>query len=185
MDISTIVAYRWNNDTSVSTSGSNDWTTSEFNIINLNINYVNYLGYTWTDMISSTTWQLGGIPSSGITVKQSLYYEKNGIVYNSKIGLIYASDFGYASTPDAWTFSMYSYDNSSTRYNNWIFMGLNESIITPLTTNSYYVINTRSFNIPYTAAYSSGYAVRPSFYLNSDVQYISGSSTQSDPFRIA
>ena len=39
MNTSTIVAYRWNYDTSVSTYGSNNWTTSEFNTINLNTNY--------------------------------------------------------------------------------------------------------------------------------------------------
>ena len=35
MDISVIAAYRWNYDTSVDTYGSNNWTTSEFNKINL------------------------------------------------------------------------------------------------------------------------------------------------------
>ena len=47
MDTSTIATYRWNYDTSVSSVGSNNWTTSEFNTINLNTNYWNYLGTTW------------------------------------------------------------------------------------------------------------------------------------------
>ena len=54
MDTSTIAAYRWNNDTSVSTLGSNNWTTSEFNTINLNTNYWNYLGPTWQNLIAET-----------------------------------------------------------------------------------------------------------------------------------
>ena len=41
MTQSDIAAYRWNYDTSVSGGGSNNWTTSEFNTINLNTNYWN------------------------------------------------------------------------------------------------------------------------------------------------
>ena len=55
MDTSTIATYRWNYDTSVSTYGSNNWTTSEFNTVNLNTNYWNYLGTTWQNLIATTT----------------------------------------------------------------------------------------------------------------------------------
>ena len=54
MDTSTIAAYRWNYDTSISGSGSNNWITSEFNTINLNTNYWNYLGSDWQNLIATT-----------------------------------------------------------------------------------------------------------------------------------
>ena len=69
MDTSTIVAYRWNYDTSVDEWGSNNWTTSEFNTINLNTNYWNYLGPTWQNLIAPTTWHLGGMTSRGNIAK--------------------------------------------------------------------------------------------------------------------
>ena len=54
MDTSTIAAYRWNYDTSINGSGSNNWITSEFNTINLNTNYWNYLGSDWQNLIATT-----------------------------------------------------------------------------------------------------------------------------------
>ena len=58
MTQSDIATYSWNYDTSVSSNGSNNWTTSEFNTINLNTNYWNYLGATWQILIAPTTWHL-------------------------------------------------------------------------------------------------------------------------------
>src|SRR5699024_10356816 len=69
MDTSTIAGYRWNYDTSVSQFGSDNWTTSEFNKINLNTNYWNYLGTTWQNLIVETTWHLGGMTSYNNTAK--------------------------------------------------------------------------------------------------------------------
>ena len=99
MDTSTIAAYRWNYDTSVSTYGSNNWTTSEFNKINLNTNYWNYLGPTWQNLIAETTWHLGGMTSSSNTAKEYYDGERNNVGYSSnptsyrdEIGLMYPSD---------------------------------------------------------------------------------------------
>src|SRR5699024_10226116 len=92
MDTSTIAAYRWNYDTSVSTYGSNNWTTSEFNTINLNTNYWNYLGSTWQNLIAEHTWRVGGNTSENIfnvAVKSAYTNEITSPVeattYNAKI----------------------------------------------------------------------------------------------------
>ena len=109
MELSTIAGYRWNYDTSVSEYGSNNWTTSEFNTINLNTNYWNYLGPTWQNLIAETTWHLGGMTSNGNTAKAFYDGERNNAGYGSKpktytdeIGLMYVSDYGYGASPDAW-----------------------------------------------------------------------------------
>ena len=120
MDTSTIAAYRWNYDTSVNSGGSNNWTTSEFNTINLNTNYWNYLGTTWQILITPTTWHLGGMRSYRNTAKEfydgernNAGYGSNPTTYTDEIGLMYVSDYGYAASPDAWTTNLGSYDNST------------------------------------------------------------------------
>ena len=192
MDTSTIAGYRWNYDTSVSTYGSNNWTTSEFNTINLNTNYWNYLGTTWQNLIAETTWHLGGMTSSSNTAKAFYDGERNNVGYGSnpttytdEIGLMYPSDYGYTANPDAWTTNLSSYNNSTITANNWMYMGATEWTITPRSSNGYYVF--RVSNSGYLHNYSAdrGYAARPVFYLESNVELSGGTGTSSDPYRLA
>ena len=130
METSTIATYRWNYDTSVSSGGSNNWTTSEFNKINLNANYWNYLGTTWQNLIATTTWHLGGMTSYNNTAKVFYDGERNNAgpgsnptTYTDEIGLMYPSDYGYAASPENWNTILYNYDNDTNRNNNWMYMG--------------------------------------------------------------
>ena len=192
MDTSTIAAYRWNYDTSVSTYGSNNWTTSEFNKINLNTNYWNYLGSTWQNLIAQTTWHLGGMTSSSNTAKAFYDGERNNVGYGSnpttytdEIGLMYPSDYGYAANPDAWTTNLSSYNNSTITTNNWMYMGATEWTITPISSysSSVFFVNS-SGNLSYYNAFD-GAAARPVFYLKSNVALQGGSGTSNDPYRLA
>ena len=191
VDTSIIAAYRWNYDTSVSSSGSNNWTTSEFNTINLNTNYWNYLGATWQNLIAPTTWHLGGMTSSRNTAKafydgerNKAGYSSNPTTYTDEIGLMYVSDYGYAAYPDAWTRTLNYYSNSSITSNNWMYMGLSEWTITPISSTSANVfgLNNSGFLTSYNP--DNGYSVRPVFYLKSNVEYAGGTGTSSDPIRI-
>ena len=192
MDTSTIAAYRWNYDTSVSTYGSNNWTTSEFNTINLNTNYWNYLGATWQNLIAETTWHLGGMTSRDNTAKafyngerNNTGYGSNPITYSDEIGLMYPSDYGYAASPDAWATVIGDYDSSTITSNNWLYMGLDEWTVTPNSSSSDYVFNVSSNG--YLDSYSArlGYAARPVFYLKSNVALQGGSGTSSDPYALS
>ena len=192
MTQSDIAAYRWNYDTSVSTYGSNNWTTSEFNTINLNTNYWNYLGPTWQNLIATTTWRLGGMTSSVNTAKafydgerNNAGYGSNPTTYTDEIGLMYPSDYGYAANPDAWTTNLSLYDNSTITTNNWMYMGLYEWAITPHSSYSSYVfiVGNRGY-LDYNGALN-GYAARPVFYLKSNAALQGGSGTSSDPYRLA
>ena len=192
MDTSTIAAYRWNYDTSVSRYGSNNWTTSEFNTINLNTNYWNYLGTTWQNLIAETTWHLGGMTSYNNTAKvfydgerNNAGYGSNPTTYTDEIGLMYPSDYGYAASPEAWITNLISYDSSTIPANNWMYIGLIEWTIIPRSSRNDVV-----FHVYYNGALSSynvhiGYAARPVFYLESNVQLEGGSGTSSDPYRLA
>ena len=189
METNTIAAYRWNYSVS---SGSNNWTTSEFNKINLNTNYWNYLGSTWQNLITPTTWHLGGISSTRDTAKafydgerNNAGYGSNPTTYRDEIGLMYVSDYGYAASPDAWATNLGSYNNSTITANNWMYMGLIEWTITPDSSGSplvFDVLNTGK--LLYTYAYS-GNSARPVFYLESNVALQGGRGTSSDPYRLA
>ena len=191
MTQSDIAIYRWNYDTSVSREGTNNWTTSEFNTINLNTNYWNYLGATWQNLIAPTTWHLGGMTSTS-NIAKAFYdgernnagYGSNPTTYTDEIGLMYVSDYGYAAYPDAWTTNLNFYNNSSITSNNWLYMGLYEWTITPYSSysnNVFYLYNSGFLDF-YNA--NRGYSVRPVFYLNSNVEYNGGTGTESDPFTL-
>ena len=192
MDTSTIATYRWNYDTSVSEWGANNWTTSEFNTINLNTNYWNYLGLTWQNLIATTTWHLGGMTSNGNTAKEFYDGERNNVGYSSnpisfrdEIGLMYPSDYGYAASPDAWATNLSSYNNSTITANNWLYMGLSEWTITPLSSYSFSVFYVNYSGSLNNTSANYGYAARPVFYLKSNVALQGGSGTSSDPYRLA
>ena len=192
MDTSTIAGYRWNYDTSVSTYGSNNWTTSEFNKINLNTNYWNYLGTIWQNLIAPTTWYLGSMDDAAYTAKgfydgerNNAGYGSNPTTYTDEIGLMYASDYGYAASPDAWATNLVSYNNSTITANNWMYLGVYEWTLTP--DSSYSSVVFRVLNYGYLSSINAynGYAARPVFYLKSNVALQGGNGTSSDPYRLA
>ena len=199
MDTSTIAIYRWNYDTSVSTYGSNNWTTSEFNTINLNTNYWNYLGTTWQNLIAPITWHLGGMSSSSNTAKAFYDGERNNVGYGSnpttytdEIGLMYPSDYGYAASPENWTKVLgyldgtNDYSSTTNTENNWMYMGLIEWTIIPLSSRSNGAFYVNYYGNLYNSLNAgSGRAARPVFYLESNVQLEGGNGTSSDPYRLA
>ncbi len=199
MNTSTIAAYRWNYDTSVSSYGSNNWTTSELNKINLNINYITYLSNLWSDMIEDSTWHLGGMTSSSNTAKSFYNGERNNAGYGSnpttygpenangsstKIGLMYPSDYGYAAYPDAWVTNLSSYSSTTIKGNNWLYMGLNEWTMTPYSSYSRNVFSLYSNGYLNNRNANNGYSVRPVFYLRSNISYVEGDGTKDLPFRV-
>ena len=192
MDTSTIAGYRWNYDTSVSTYGSNNWTTSEFNTINLNTNYWNYLGAIWQNLIVETTWHLGGMTSYNNTAKafydgerNNTGYGSNPTTYSDEIGLMYPSDYGYAASPEAWITDLNDYESSAITSNNWMYMGLYEWTITPSSSGSNLVFYVVYNGFLSNSSANFGSAARPVFYLKSNVEFNGGTGTSSDPYRLA
>lgn len=98
------------------------------------------------------------------------------------IGLIYLSDYGYGASPENWTIRLDEYNDST---NNWIYSGLTEwSISGYSTSDADALLISEDYDIGISIV-NINHSVRPVFYLNSDVEYISGTGTESDPFRIA
>ncbi len=184
---STLYAYYWNNSTD-----NNTWSESQLNTVNLNTNYLNNIGNKWSSLIATTTWQVGGASYSNVyssPVKTAYNYEvganKANTTYSAKIGLMYASDYGYAASPANWSTTLYNYNNDTNRNNNWMYMGGFDWTISRRsddTNRAFIVIG--AGNVYYIYVHINSNDVRPSFYLESSVEISSGTGTQTDPFRI-
>ena len=168
--------------------GCNNWKYSELNTINLNTNYLNKIGSTWSNMIESTTWKVSGHTTNAVTAKvmyaaeitnATKTYGPSDVV--SKIGLMYVSDYGFAASSSAWTTSMNSYDSSTITSVNWMYMGLNEWTITPDSSSSGLAFNASSYGYAGIDAAHYGFGVRPVLYLKSSVLYAGGSGTSNSP----
>ena len=171
-------------------AGCNEWNYSDLNTTNLNTNFINNIGTTWASKIATTTWKVGGGSWSNIaeSVPSTAYQYEVGAnasatTVDKKIGLMYVSDYGYATDPSGWTTKLSSYN--SNRSKNWLYLGSDEWTISRYsddTTLAFYVRSTGSMTSERVS--SSGYAVRPSFSLLSSITYVSGSGSMSEPVRI-
>lgn len=178
---SKIGTYMWNR------TNYNTWTDSNFNLINLNTNYLNNIGDEWANKILIQSWKVSGGDDDHIsytTASRSYNKEQSSLTsYDGKIGLMYASDYGFAVTPNAWTTKLWDY--ADVVEENWMYMGLIEWTILPRTDyNNYAFIikNDGRVGTNYVSKYQ--YAARPTFYLNSNVTYLSGSGTKIEPIII-
>ena len=190
-----IGVYYWNYK--ATGSATNTWSTSLLNKTNLNTNFINNIGTTWANKIATVTWKVGGNTWANIGTKTSSVAYTNEITnpvttnttdnattYSAKIGLMYVSDYGFAASPDAWTLTMSSYNNTTATNNNWMYMGLYEWTISRSADNSNgaFSVHFAGF-VNYDYVYY-GYGVRASFNLESSVSYVSGSGSMSDPIVI-
>ena len=176
--------YYWNKATSINT-----WSESLLNKTNLNINFINNIGTTWSNKIATTTWKVGGGPFANIrnVVPATAYQYEVGnsastTTYDAKIGLMYISDYGFAANPNFWSIGLDSY--SETKDINWMHMGLNEWTITRESSTSNTVIFIENTGNLQTGFVTNDYFVRPVFFLDSSITYVSGDGTQSSPIRI-
>ena len=148
----------------------------------LNSTFLNTLDIIWQEKIYTQNFNVvARLDFFMSTVKTSYDLEYGSTSY--KIGLMYPSDYGYAASPNYWQTKLNDYDNAIN--SNWLYTGLNEwtiSTMAGLAQNAGYIFS--SGGVANTLK-TTEYAVRPVFYLNSDVTYVSGTGTQSDPFRIA
>ena len=191
--LTTINRYSWSQASSTTGYGSNTWSTSLFNKINLNTNYLNKIGTTWKNMIESTTWKVSGHTTTSITPSTmytaeitnatKTYGPSDGV---SKIGLMYASDYGFAASPSAWTTILNKYNSSSITSVNWIYMGLEEWIMLPISNFSVLASNVKTDGY-LTLGNSTvlGFGVRPVLYLKASVLYAGGSGTKNSPITLA
>ena len=181
--------YYWNN------AGTNTWSASKLNTVNLNTNFTTNIGTEWANKIATTTWKVGGGTYANLrdAVPKTAYQYEVGssastTTYDAKIGLMYVSDYYYSASPSAWTLVGYNSDYTksyaSAKGENWLYGGGWDWTISRDSG-----ISDRAFRV-----YDNGYVfnryvddyrgVRPSFSLLSSTTYVSGSGSMSDPVRI-
>ena len=155
---------------------------------------------TTRNMISDSTYYLGGGSNSVIYSNASLTMERGTTVINNpsdgitrttswtgKIGLMYPSDYGYATDFTKCSQTLFNYDSSTDSYacrtNDWLYNGAIQRLLTPSSSGAYttWLVDSRGY---YSNVYRA-YGVRPVLYLNSELVNESGSGTESDPYRIS
>ena len=190
-----IGVYYWNYK--ATGSSTNTWSTSLLNKTNLNTNFINNIGTTWANKIATVTWKVGGNTYANISdvVPATTYQNEivnpvttnttdNATTYSAKIGLMYVSDYGFAASPDAWTLTMSSYNNTTAKNNNWMYMGLYEWTISRYADYSYSAFRVDNDGDVGGDGVGGYFGVRASFSLESSVSYVSGSGSMSDPIVI-
>ena len=181
--------YYWNN------AGTNTWSASKLNTVNLNTNFTTNIGTAWANKIATTTWKVGGGTYANLrdAVPKTAYQYEVGssastTTYDAKIGLMYVSDYYYSASPSAWTLVGYNSDYTksyaSAKGENWLYGGGWDWTISRRSDNSSYAFSVRDdgFVSGYNVYVNNG--VRPSFSLLSSTTYVSGSGSMSDPVRI-
>ena len=193
----------------------NDWTTASLQE-SLNESYLSGTtlgsgkGITsaTNNMIETVTWKLGGTASytsaSNGLASHFYGYERGTTVYtgrpttwNGKIGLMYPSDYGYATSGGSTTnrssclakelYNWDSSDYSDCKNNDWLFTGSTQWTLTPNSSNSSSVFIVRDGGYVGSTDDSSANlsnAVRPSIYLKSNIAISGGDGSIDFPFII-
>ncbi len=174
-----------------SDSGSNEWNTSDINYHINNDYYFDTLDINWQNKVALNEWKIGGNTNNNIlntSIKQTFTNEiinpTEDVIYIAKIGLMYVSDYGYAVSPENWTQNMETNDKNNYCDRNWMFKNTDEWTITKIAGTENMVVRIHNSCSLFTNSVDGASAIRPAFFLNSNVQYGSGTGTQTDPYRI-
>ena len=116
-------------------------------------------------------WNIGVTGSTEVLGSTQYTKEKASLTSTTlKIGLMYASDYGYAM-------------NSTNDYNNnWLFTKGYEWTMTVYSASS--LLSTNALGYLNSISASHGYAVRPVLYLKSNVYVVSGDGSEGNPYKI-
>ena len=203
-------------------AGTNNWSTASLKT-ELNETYLTtLLGTTningkLSSAIANAKWHLGGandenyntLTAEGIFTEErntSAIYSGNPSSIYAKIGLIYPSDYGYATVGGTTTNKsscrakeLYNWNSSShsdCKNNDWIFTsqvsswGSNKTewLLSPyssLSNSAAFLRSTGYVNLIYTAG-DNQFAVRPAFYLDSSILKIvgTGDGTKDNAYRV-
>ena len=199
-----IGGYIWSGS---STNKSNNWTASTLNTQILNQTYWTGIS-SYQKYIDPTKWYLGGFDLS-VTIS-NIYIAERGstggktspttISTIANIGLIYLSDYGYATSGGTtgrkncldFTFTSGDWGNTSNntnkqcRLNDWLYTNSDFWTITPGTgsTTAWYLDSSSIAQNTLSYHYTSLYGILPVFHLKADVEYNGGDGSYNNPYTI-
>lgn len=173
-------------------NGTNNTKTTN-NKMNATYNYSNNIKSRWADKIANVRWNLGGNKTNGDTYL-TMYGTERGIAtykdqaatFDGKIGLIYPSDYGFASSLSNCIDGSTKLSAKVCKDNNWLYKNEGYWTITPRSdkyevwyfnlTNNYFLSTDPS----------SPKAVYPSLYLKADTKILrsKGNGTEGSPYII-
>ena len=186
--------------------GTNTGTTTWFNGKNDrqtgSYDYSKNIKDEYVDKIATVRWNLGGL-SNPTKPASNLYVDERGTRntvdtvitddiertdnYSDKIGLMYPSDYGYASSNSACRNTTSTVVNC--RDNNWLYSFGPYWTLSSLTTDGYTALI--AYNQPQNLQYafrsynaSTAWAVYPTLYLKQSVKITGGTGTSTNPYTI-
>ena len=188
--------YAWDSN------NSNEWSTATLNTQLNTGTYYTGLTDSAKEMIGDAKWYLGGTASytsSTDGLASHFYkYERGTTVYSrrstkwtGKVGLIYPSDYGYATSGNSSTSratclakEMYNWDGVSACYqNDWLFKSSYMWSLSPDSSNSYCVFTVDGGGYVYSSnANYSNYGAWPVVHLKSTIKVTTGTGSSNDPF---
>ena len=203
--LSSIPNYYWGGSSS---NRRNEWSSSALNTSVLNGTYITTLGSEWSELIATTNWQVGGASYLQVmynsTAKNAYNYEmgtnSTNTTYEAKIGLMYLNEYYYGASSIYWSYPGYTdsaypdidgnygaeYDYRAAINDNWMHMGTSEWTISRASDYSNYAFGLGSAGLVGNGVVNlDGHAVRPTFYLESNIEISSGTGTSSDPYRLS
>ena len=150
--------------------------------------YTTTIKQKYQDMINNTVWNLGGnvySSGSGLNLQTQYKAERGSTTYQNsrattwtgKVALIYASDFGYASTDHTCRSNLTS---SNCKIDNWLFKSVFYKTLSPYSDDTDSVFGVSNNVINGGAYYLSN--IFPSVYLKSDIQITGGTGTSTNPY---
>ena len=184
--------------------GVNNWARPASLNTELNTTYLNSLDSTSKSMIGQAKYYLGGYESSSILTQDMYSYERkiSGTAYYNdtnpnnwigKIGLMYVSDYGYASSNCNNSTNLESCNNQNW-LNNIISLNTNYSdswtITASITSDawkrisSFYIYN-HGIGHTEVCGSSGGKQIFPTMYLKSNVLITGGDGTSSNPYKLS
>ena len=170
-------------------------------------NYTTVIKQKYQNMISNSIWNIGGNSYTGsapysINLLTQYNRERDKITYQNmhpitwtgKVGLIYASDYGYASTnkechnnlrvgitydkaTDKW-----DYTNGQCKTDNWLAKNSWYWTLSPYSGDSYHVFRVNGDGAVDNNSVYYPIRVYPSLYLKSNIKITSGTGEKTKPY---
>lgn len=168
---------------------TNDWKISNIKD-ELNNNFLDSFDITWKNKIATHTWKIGGVPNLDkpkVIYENEIGSKSNNLTDDTKIGLIYLSDYAYAASSEYWQYTIgesnEGKDYTLAKDSNWLSSNYDYYwIISPDSSSSiweYICKDSCSF-----ATSHLSYTAYPAFYLVDNVKYMGGIGTQTNPYII-
>ena len=189
---------------------NNNWSTSSVKDM-FNGDYLNRTGSYSTSGIKENTqnfianaeWKLGGSRNHA-DATPAIYYQRerrtavpsgNPTTWNGKIALMYASDYGYAtsggtsiSREECLNKEIFNWYGTGCYNNDWLYKSSNGEWLLNISDSSsglaYAIFKTESGGYIQSNSISESYAVTPTLYLSPEISITGGDGSRTNPYTL-